>query len=204
VRTDEYAISPDGGLLAVGFDGGRLVVWDTKTGSIRRGFDGGDSPINTMAISPDARHLVTGHLDGHVDVWDLAHGRRRHRLTDHGKSAVSVFVAPDGCRLFTVSHERACCWDLHTGSRIHAMARPGVVSRTALLNPSWDRLVIGAVGSVLLWDGRSDHPSEILGAGASSGRIRAVDVVTTPSGPVVVAANEMSGVHVIDLVVATS
>jgi WD40 repeat protein len=73
-------LSPDGKLLAAGFESGQYVIFETRTGEIVK-----DSPrgaeVRSLAFSPSCDKLVVGRDDGTIDILDLATGEVE-RITD--------------------------------------------------------------------------------------------------------------------------
>jgi WD40 repeat protein/DNA-binding SARP family transcriptional activator len=68
--------SPDGRLLALGDDQGRVWIYDTRTWTPRgHPLIAHTSAIDTINISPDGRTLATTSTDGTTRLWDLASGR---------------------------------------------------------------------------------------------------------------------------------
>jgi WD40 repeat protein len=108
-----FTVSPDSQVVAAGSAGGRVRLWDLRTGRPRGAATkvaGAD--INQLAISPDGRLLAVGAYDGSAAVWDL---RTRTRLGDlfpvvRGL-APQVAFRPDG-RLIVGEYVSAIEWPL--------------------------------------------------------------------------------------------
>ena len=66
VSTD---ISPDGSLLALSSEAGRIVVVDAVTGWILTELSAGTDPVRGTSFSPDGSKLLTAHWDGRARIW---------------------------------------------------------------------------------------------------------------------------------------
>ncbi|MFD3309474.1 helix-turn-helix domain-containing protein [Streptomyces sp. NPDC058694] len=94
------AFSPDGHTLATGDRDGRVSLWDTPTGSLRRslpiepGIEAtSDRPL---AFSPDGRTLAVEGGEGQVRLFDIGTGKLRKSLADQTAPLVSLALSPDG------------------------------------------------------------------------------------------------------------
>ena len=66
------AFSPDGKLLARGFEDGEVELWPVSGGEKPLyTFTGAAGSVNSMVFSPDARWLVVGSDDGTVRLWGV-------------------------------------------------------------------------------------------------------------------------------------
>ena len=64
--------SPDGRLLAVGYQHGRSHLWSTASWKpVTRMLVGDAGNIHALAISPNGRTLATGSRDRTVRLWDI-------------------------------------------------------------------------------------------------------------------------------------
>jgi WD40 repeat protein len=70
------AASEDGRLLGLGGGDGRVVVFDTVTGT-RRSLAGHDGAVYEVGFTRDAKKLVTSGADRTIRLWDLADGTHR-------------------------------------------------------------------------------------------------------------------------------
>jgi WD40 repeat protein len=66
----EWAISPDGSLLAV-FDWKEIHIWDLKSEALLVVFEGHFEKIRDIVFSPDGRYLATSSWDGTVRLWGI-------------------------------------------------------------------------------------------------------------------------------------
>jgi hypothetical protein len=131
-RATAFAYSPDSTTLAVGREGGRVLLVDATTGAPRRRLDTGETAEETflaLFYTPDGRRLVLvtapqtpatlAHGSG-LRVWDLEQGQQLLHLRLPLLSAVAL--APDGRFLAGVADDVRCTpaavtfWDVADGS----------------------------------------------------------------------------------------
>ncbi|RUL82933.1 WD40 repeat domain-containing serine/threonine protein kinase [Tautonia sociabilis] len=129
-RLRSLAIRPDGRLLALGAEGGVVLLVSTADGRVvsRIEPDGpaaGPGPArraSALAFSPDGSLLAIGDNAGSLDLWllspsDSSPPRRLFRLPGRRNSVVGLVFSPDGRRLASVdgwgSENRVVeAWDL--------------------------------------------------------------------------------------------
>jgi WD40 repeat protein len=66
------SVSPDGAVLALGFENGRVSLHELDTGKLLRRLDGHRGAITSLAFTPDGKALVSGSADSTALVWDVA------------------------------------------------------------------------------------------------------------------------------------
>ena len=69
------AFSPDDTLLAGGYGGGEVRLWNPLTGRPAGAPWPGRSAVNGVAFSPDGTLLASADADGQVRLWSPATGR---------------------------------------------------------------------------------------------------------------------------------
>src|SRR5262249_53908185 len=95
------ALSPDGGLLAVGGWGnpadhfGTIYLLALPEGRIQRVLNGHTNVIYALAFSPDGQLLASGSGDHTARVWNVATGSCVQTLTDHTESIRGLAFSPD-------------------------------------------------------------------------------------------------------------
>jgi serine/threonine protein kinase/WD40 repeat protein len=96
--------SPDltGWLLAVGEAGGRVTVWELRTGTLKAHCYGSQYEVNAVAFSPDGMTLASCGR-GQPKVWDVATGRLLLGLA-YRCTSVGLTFAPDGKRVAVSSY----------------------------------------------------------------------------------------------------
>lgn len=89
------ALSADGLALAVGDSGGRVQLYDTRSGERTGAPLGGHlSSVDVLAFSGDGRTLVTGG-DQRIKLWDLASRREVASVRHRGLVIFAAFAAND-------------------------------------------------------------------------------------------------------------
>lgn len=68
-QLSEPAISPNGSLLAVGEESGRVQIVDTKTGKQLRTFNAHEEALRRIAFSSDSKRIVTTSVSGQIKIW---------------------------------------------------------------------------------------------------------------------------------------
>ena len=106
------AFSPDGRLLAVGFNG-IVQLWDVRTTELVRSITGFERALTCLAFAPDGKRLAAGTQDGFVWLWDVATGRQTQLIEAGGRGVRSVAFSPNGKQLVTVANNSpVALWDV--------------------------------------------------------------------------------------------
>ena len=93
--------SPDGSTLASpaedrpGTGRGGVLLWDAKTGRLRRTLAGQRTTVWSLAFSPGGQTLAGGSRDGSVALWDLASGKSLCEVRPHQGIVTTLAFAPD-------------------------------------------------------------------------------------------------------------
>jgi WD40 repeat protein len=144
-----FAFAPDGTIVAGGtgqvrytlnskadVGGGELILWDAKTGRIRRTLGKHDSSVDSVMFSADGAVLASASQDdGVVKIWDAKSGALRETLKLGGRfgrgpagATWLCVLSADGKTLATVTEtrkslgtatvresDRLAIWDTSTG-----------------------------------------------------------------------------------------
>jgi WD40 repeat protein len=134
------ALSPDGGLLAVGLGIHGLVrLWDVRTGNAVHTLDGG-AEIGALEFSSDGGILAVA-AGTSVSLWDVATGIRiGPSLT--GKSFPTMLdLSSDGRRLLTTNPDgTGAVWDVDPKSWAR---RACALANRTLTREEWERFLPG-------------------------------------------------------------
>ncbi|MEO0652936.1 MAG: hypothetical protein AAFZ65_19835, partial [Planctomycetota bacterium] len=99
------ALSPDGGLLAVGFEDGRIELWNTTEMGEPLALRSNVESVLDLAFDPRGERLVSGAQDGSVRVFELDLGEQVLRPADHPAPAAAVAFSPSGQDLLSLDTE---------------------------------------------------------------------------------------------------
>ena len=144
---DELALatdfSPNGRLLAVAGDKGRLGLWDARTLAPVRRLDGLRGWVQAVAFSPDGRRVAAGDNtgDSRVLIWDVGSGRRT--AFESAFTPSQLTFSPDGRWLVAAGRERGVeVRDVASG-RLVGRPRLDEMARSVAFSPDGALLFVG-------------------------------------------------------------
>ena len=145
--TTSTVFSPDGRMIAVGYDGGAIVQWNLETNKYRTLTGNG----YTVAFWPDRNTLASASNDGTINLWD-AEGEWLRTLTSNIEDVTCVAYPPEGTIVASASGNVIILWDAATGDWLYTLDVPGGVTSLAF-SPDGNILASGSGdGAVILWD----------------------------------------------------
>jgi len=109
-RLYDLAFSPDGSILAAGFNDGYVRLYSLLDGQMLGVLNGN---AQSLAFSPDGSLLAGGLDDGTVRIYELDLGRYYEISPGHLDAVTDLAFSLDGKQLLTVSDDcTASLWDL--------------------------------------------------------------------------------------------
>lgn len=141
---DAIAMSPDGGLLAIGVweSAAQIKIWDTRSGELLQTLTHpGMSGISALAFSPDGQTLASSAEE--IILWNVSRGQAIETLPGNKPfPSVSLAFSPDGNRLASSSVEIIQLWNVTSGELVNAIEVSGehIVSNL-LFNPNGNILI---------------------------------------------------------------
>jgi WD40 repeat protein len=160
-RIDTVALSSDGKTLAWESTGGRIVLWDVPTGTVRSEL-AGTASVASLTFTPDGKTLAAGTEKG-VVLWDVATGSSVRPPVEYLQTVNPRIFADNGkiMALKTPDHS-VMLWDVPKAEPRGAPRRGHASALTTMaFSPAGDILASASADSVvLLWDVASERPRQ--------------------------------------------
>ena len=172
----DIKFSPDGKTLAIARGAieptqqfGRIELWDTDTGLLRRVIQGFDGPVRSLSFTPDSKIIISGSLEYHpeklqqkatsrsgdvsseVKWWEVSTGdlRQKSEVSSEGSISIAVECSPDGKQIAVVQSLQQISSALYRPTPLNPRLGPPRNSGSFYFNPSTTselRLLDGANG----------------------------------------------------------
>ena len=153
-------LSSDGREVFAGFDDGRVVVFDARTGKERAKLKSFAGPVQSIAIADDDAQLVAAAEPGLIRVWSRQdEAWKADRTVQLGDKTPPTFLSPQGELAACAAQDALNVWDVATGEKLKSLSiEPGWTITNAAFDVPERRVIAGFMNSVVdtvgwaLWD----------------------------------------------------
>ena len=193
------AYSPDGKLIAAGYNNNLIRIWDAKTGSLQKTLSGHNGVVWSVAFSPDGKTLISGSADKTIKCWNVQSGKEIRTLKGHNDTVSFVTYSTDGVYFASGSADHTInIWDASNGRLLQTLkGHSKTIASIAyskdgkyMASGSWDKTakVYYAVGGaeLMTYQGHTDAvyavcfspDGKYLASGSADRTIKICDVST--------------------------
>lgn len=150
------SFSPSGNLLAIGFDGGGIDLWNMAAQRIVGRLDGHAARINALAFSSNGELLASASTDKTIRLWNPRSATPVRILSDHNSTVLCLsFSIQDGGRLLASggADNRILLWDANNGQLVRSLEGHSSAVNAVASDPQRKMLVSGGEdGALRFWD----------------------------------------------------
>jgi WD40 repeat protein len=190
------AFSPDGELLATGFDS-EICLWQVANSQQLTYYKGHTGWVVSVAFSPDGQILASGSHDQTIRLWNVCTGQCLKTLRGHASWVQSVTFSSDGQILASGSNDNTIkLWDVRTGQCLKTLQGHTARVQFVAFSTSGQTLVSGGEDQTIrLWNFSDGECLRILAV-----RINWVlSVALSPDGQTLAVASEGNTVKLWDI-----
>lgn len=147
------AVSDDSRRIMVGFDSGRVKVFD-RSGAVLANVDVHTKGVYGVAFAADGKHGVSVSADRTGAFWDLTTGREDVPTLEHPSSATALAVAPGG-RIYATGDEgrKVRIWDASTRKLLKTLeGHTGAIRELAFSSDGAELASVGADHVLRIWN----------------------------------------------------
>ena len=176
-------VDPD--IFAVGYDDGKIRIWDSRTATVIITFNGHKTAITQLMFDQSGVRLASGSRDTDIIVWDLAAEVGLYRLRGHKDQITSLnFLSRDDLQnqiddsstsrdllLSTSKDALIKIWDLSTQHCVetHVTQTNGECWALGLMKDGTGCITAGNDGELKIWSINESIMEEKLGTNTQEG-----------------------------------
>jgi serine/threonine protein kinase len=116
---NSIAISPNGNILASGYEDKTIKLWDLNTKQPLGSLWGHSQGVKSVCFSPDGKTLASASDDKTIKLWDVQTSQEVLTLTGHSHAVKSVAFSPRGLLASGSWDKTVKLWELNTGKEIY-------------------------------------------------------------------------------------
>lgn len=192
------AFSPDGGLLAVGFQDGGLTLLSVANGQALHSFAAHKGIVWSLVFSPDGEVLASGGDDYLVKLWNPETGKSLKTLKGHKDIVYALAFSADGGQLASGSKNgEVKLWNPSNGKCVQTLPLDEDLVTYVAFGPKGDELYyMNFSGRMMTWPLPQGEGKQVLPPLCTGGKLA---LVFSPDGKTLATAGGGGDVYLYDL-----
>src|SRR6266511_2695173 len=184
------AFTPDGTSLASSSSDGRVLMWDVASGTQKAQLDEHNFRVLSISFSTDGQHLVsTSDQGGQLLVWDVNQPDTISRFKVGEGAITALTFSPDSNILGTVGANGTARLYLLANDRTRTMLGSSRANKSLAFPADGQLVSISQEGTLTLFG-----PDDVQGKALEGLDGRAVNVVTSDDGKLIVAGSSTGAI----------
>jgi len=156
--------SPEGDKLATSGADRFMKIFDAKTGSLIRAFEGHTHHVLAVAWHQNGRVLSTGSADNTIKVWDLRTGEQKRTIQGFSKEITSLNYLADTPRVIAGGGDNVIkVTNVDSGANEKSLSGSPDFIYAAAASADGKTIVGGGQDGILrIWEGAKNDPARML------------------------------------------
>jgi len=143
-----FALSPDGSLLAMGFENGKIRLWQSFDGTLLNTLEGHSEAIDHLIFSADGQVLVSSAWDNIIRTWGVAEGIMLQSFENVYRTS-TLALTSKGERLAIAAEQALKLYEVRDGKYLGELIFWGRVHEL-MFSPGGDSLAIRMGSEVII------------------------------------------------------
>jgi WD40 repeat protein len=145
------ALSPNGEIVASGYEDGKVILWDIETKKVISKWTGHSNVVWALCWSADGERVASGSGDGTARVWDVKRGKNILTINTGHPAVRAVTYSPDSSKLATGGDYAVIIGDAKTGELLNTLKHNNWV-RSLAWTSDGKKLISGTYGPIRIFD----------------------------------------------------